>query len=188
MAGSPQNREKLNKTLKYITEILNRYEIENWCISYGTLLGIIRDGSCIDGDDDIDILIPKNQVEKLHDAMEKEGIGTSFNSKIRRGKNRDKTIHTRPGESKVKSHAKIDFYFCEVDESGNYDDLWEKVVWSNCLDEETGKIPYVIWEGLKVNVPCNYEEKLLRRYGPTWRKRIPRGTEAGDGYRGVKIL
>jgi phosphorylcholine metabolism protein LicD len=40
-----------------IVNLLISMKIENWFIGYGTLLGIIRDESCIEGDDDIDIIV-----------------------------------------------------------------------------------------------------------------------------------
>ena len=63
MGGVPCNKNDLNKTLKYITNLLNKYNIKNWFIAYGTLLGIIRNDSCIDKDDDIDILVDKSNFD-----------------------------------------------------------------------------------------------------------------------------
>ena len=57
MAGPKNNQISLNKTLMFIIKLLNDNNIKNWFIGYGTLLGIIRENSCIDGDDDIDIII-----------------------------------------------------------------------------------------------------------------------------------
>ena len=44
------NRENL----LFVAELLNRSGI-NWCVFFGTLLGLVRDGDVIKGDDDIDI-------------------------------------------------------------------------------------------------------------------------------------
>ena len=50
MTGNQNDRKKLNNTLLYITKLLNEANIKNWFIGYGTLLGIIREKSCIHND------------------------------------------------------------------------------------------------------------------------------------------
>ena len=53
MVGKKNDKILLNKTLLFIIKLLNDNNIKNWFIGYGTLLGIIRENSCIDGDDDV---------------------------------------------------------------------------------------------------------------------------------------
>jgi phosphorylcholine metabolism protein LicD len=65
MVGRKQNSDTLNATLVKITKILNENSINGWFICYGTLLGIVRENSCIDGDDDIDIVIHKSKYDEL---------------------------------------------------------------------------------------------------------------------------
>ena len=60
MKSSEHTSKELNDTLMFVVNLLNENNIQNWFISYGTLLGIIRNNSCIDRDDDIDIIIDKN--------------------------------------------------------------------------------------------------------------------------------
>ena len=67
--GEKQSKDSLNKTLIQITKDLNEYNLNNWFIGYGTLLGIVRENSCIDNDDDIDIIIDKNDLNKLHQLI-----------------------------------------------------------------------------------------------------------------------
>lgn len=59
----------LNKTLMFIIKLLNDNNIMNWFIGYGTLLGITKENSCIDGDDDIDIIIDKNNYNVIKQLM-----------------------------------------------------------------------------------------------------------------------
>ena len=59
MAGTKQTSEKLNKTLLFLITLLNDNNIKNWFVCYGTLLGLVRENSCIDNDDDIDVIIEK---------------------------------------------------------------------------------------------------------------------------------
>ena len=43
MVGTNKNSKvKLNNTLIHIIKLLHKYNINNWFIAYGTLLGIIR--------------------------------------------------------------------------------------------------------------------------------------------------
>ena len=74
MAGSKNNKISLNKTLMFIIKLLNDNNIMNWFIGYGTLLGIIRENSCIDGYDDIDIIIDKSNYDVVKQLLIKNGI------------------------------------------------------------------------------------------------------------------
>ena len=66
-----ESKEKLNDTLLYIVNLLIKNNLKNWFIGYGTLLGIIRENSCIDKDDDIDIIIDKEYFNKILDILKK---------------------------------------------------------------------------------------------------------------------
>ena len=65
MAGGPKSEKLLNNTLLFIIKLLNKNNIKNWFVAYGTLLGIVRNNSCIDGDNDIDIIIHEKS-QKLY--------------------------------------------------------------------------------------------------------------------------
>lgn len=75
MAGQPERAEKLNHTLHWIIDILEA--IDNCFVAYGTLLRITMEGSCIDGDDDIDICIDKEHWDDIHDLLKKKNMLTS---------------------------------------------------------------------------------------------------------------
>jgi len=177
MAGQPESAERLNKTLCWIVDLLNDRGIDNWFVSYGTLLGLIRDESCIDGDDDVDICISTEHWDDIYDPLKKKNLLTPNEYYIR-----ENFMCTR----KTQKYGQVDFYLCDVTEDGDFIDTWEKVTWSSCYDGD--KLPTINFCGRKVNVPHNVIEKLSRRYGSTWNQRIERGTEAGDGYRKVKVL
>ena len=61
MAGKKQTSKKLNKTLLII--LLNDNNIKNWFVCYETLLGLVSENSCINNDDDIDIIIEKSNYD-----------------------------------------------------------------------------------------------------------------------------
>ena len=65
MAGKEYAENKLNTILIIIVKLLHSYKATNWFIAYGTLLGIVRNNSCIDKDDDVDIIIDIKQKELL---------------------------------------------------------------------------------------------------------------------------
>jgi phosphorylcholine metabolism protein LicD len=54
MVGIENSKEILNKTLLFYAELFKEHNITDWFIGYGTLLGIIRGNSCIEGDDDVE--------------------------------------------------------------------------------------------------------------------------------------
>lgn len=66
----------------FIIKLLNDNNIKNWFIGYGTLLGIIRENSCIDGDDDVDIIIDKSNYDKVKQLLVENNINLEFGCSI----------------------------------------------------------------------------------------------------------
>jgi phosphorylcholine metabolism protein LicD len=156
MGGNKESKEKLNKTLLYFIKLLNENNMNNWFIGYGTLLGIVRDDSCINNDDDVDILISNEYYDKLKKLLLDNNflLETRWNTK--NSPHILKTVNS-------KEYASIDFYICQINNK-NFNDNWEKVIWSNCLD----LIEYK-WNNEILYLPNNYEEKLINRYGENWK-------------------
>ena len=69
MAGKKETSEKLNRTLLFLITLLNDNNIKSWFVCYGTLLGLVRENSCIDGDDDIDIIIEKSNYDIIKNIL-----------------------------------------------------------------------------------------------------------------------
>lgn len=177
-AGRHESAEKLNHTLHWIIDILQSKGLEDWFIAYGTLLGVTREDSCIDGDDDIDICISKEYWDDVYDVLKKKNLIIPMSAYVC-----ENFFCTRYTEKL----SQVDFYFCDVTEEGDFIDTWEKVTWGSCYNSD-GVIPKATFQGRTVNVPHNTIEKLEGRYGKTWKQRIKRGTPAGDGYRNVETL
>ena len=60
---SAESRSQVNiENLRFINEHLSAFE---WFIFFGTLLGPIRDGRLIYGDDDIDIYVPHKNRQNI---------------------------------------------------------------------------------------------------------------------------
>lgn len=178
MAGQPEKSEKLNHTLHWIVDILESMGIDNWFIMYGTLIGVAREGSCIDGDDDVDICIDREHWDDIYDVLMKKNMLGRNTAYIL-----PNFIHTR----KTEKLGQVDFYLCDISESGDFNDTWSKINITQCYDEN-GKIPTMTFQGREVNVPFNAEKKIENRYGPRWRERIKRGSPEGDGYNDRHVI
>lgn len=178
MAGHPERAEKLNYTLHWIIDLLESKGIDDWFIMYGTLIGVAREGSCIDGDDDIDICINQDKWDDVYDVLKKKNMLTPLGAYVQ-----PNFMCTR----KTDKLCQVDFYLCDVTESGDFIDTWSKLRLTECYDED-GQLPTMTFEGREVPVPHNTVKKLETRYGPRWRERIKRGTPEGDGYNERQVL
>ena len=160
-SGDKFSDELLNNTLIKIINILNNENIDNWFIGYGTLLGLIRNESCINADDDIDIMIDIKNKENIYNIIKKYNF---------------KYIINKTNFIKLSINEKlptIDFYLCNVDEeTSNFNDTWENLIWSNCKPIIKKK-----WKNIQINLPNNAELKLENKYGYNWRTPI-------NGYKG----
>lgn len=179
MSGNKFSKETLNLNLKKIADILNKNKFSTWFIAYGTLLGIVRNKSCIDGDDDIDIICDINDYQILKEILKKEGYKFDFGYPINESKRILKTKET-------KDLASIDFYMSEVDKNGNFNDLWEKVTWSNCYLNNSKNFIKINWQNTTLNLPNNYFNKLRKRYGFFWR--FPQNNKGNKTYKRPKLI
>ena len=171
--GIAISSKKLNNTLIFIAGILNKEQVPDWYIAYGTLLGVVRAGSCIDGDDDIDINIAAD-FSRLKSMLIKYGFEFDYGLGI--GDNKT-IIKTRATDSL----ASIDFYICTVSH-GDFYSAWEKTLWRDCyLDKHLKTFHTRLWNNVSwrepqvtLNLPKNYIKKLEARYGdwevPSWEK------------------
>lgn len=172
MGGTRTDKEKLNKTLTIIIELLHQHNFINWFIGYGTLLGIIRENSCIHNDDDVDIIIEKNQATNLKKILTEN----KFTFEIAN----NNIIKTKPNHD----YGSVDFYLASIDNDGNFYDPQENVTWSNCFIPNTDKkfIEYT-WNEKLLYLPNNYEDKLNGRYGDNWK--IPQNNKGRNPKRRV---
>ena len=156
---------KLNSTLLDLIKILNENNINNWFIGYGTLLGIVRENSCIDGDDDIDIIIAKHHFDKIEELLTKNNFTINYDGgpRLKKFRAEKKFINTKP----TNKYAQVDFYMSIVDKEGNFKDLWENIIWTKCYTDKNKLIEY-IWNENKLYLPNNYKKKLANYYGDDW--------------------
>ena len=167
-AGSKQNSKKLNNDLKIISNILNDNNINNWFISYGTLLGIIRENSCIDNDDDVDIICDIKNKDKLLNILKDRYKNFDYNA----NKNRNLIMLREP--------IAVDIYMADIDKDGNFYDKWNKIKWTNCFKDN--KLIKKIWNDNIIYLPNNYIKHIENKYGKNWKipskdKGVNNGTE-----------
>ena len=157
MAGEKNSKIKLNNTLMFIINLFNDNNIKNWFIAYGTLLGIVRNNSCIEGDDDIDIIIDRSYYDIVKNLLIENGNNVVFDvyKQILKTSSND-------------NYCSVDFYMAEAVTKGNFNDVWEQVIWRECYNEKNELIQQM-WKGHILYLPASYETKLLRRYGEKWR-------------------
>lgn len=168
MAGIRTDKEKLNHTLEVVVNILHKENINDWFIFFGTLLGIVRENSCIQGDDDLDIMI-NCDYQKLHSVFEEKGFGfLYYRHECRPYKGL--LLKSQP----TTEFASFDFYICNVNESGDFHTPWHGVIATNSyIDINNKSLIKFPWNNTTLNMPNNYEQKLVNMYGD-WKTRRPR--------------
>jgi len=171
MTGKKETSKKLNRTLLYLITLLNDNNIKNWFVCYGTLLGLVRENSCIDNDDDIDIIIEKSN----YDIIKKILIENNFAiySLNLRGYNSNHIIKTKD----TSDYSSIDIYMGDYI-NNNVKDLWNNLTIKDCfLDTENKTFIEKKWNEQTIYYPNNYERILINRYGKEWKikkdKKIP---------------
>lgn len=154
MVGIHTEQNKLNLTLEKVCGILNESDINDWFIMFGTLLGIFRENSCIEGDDDLDIMI-NCDYQKLRSTFEQEGFTFTSAYGLR---NSDAMLKTEP----CNEYASSDFYMCET-KGKNYFNSWQNV------EIQDVEILSKEWRSTRINLPKNCEYILEKLYGTNWR-------------------
>ena len=101
-------------------KLMNQYGIkDDWFISYGKLLGIIRNNSCIDIDDDVDIIIDKKHTKQLLRLVKRHKFKFIIKT------NAIIKIELEP------DIPTVDLYLSNVNNHGDFYDTHNNVIWSN---------------------------------------------------------
>lgn len=170
MSGQQTDKEKLNRTLEKVCNVLHENNINDWFIMFGTLLGIVRENSCIQGDDDLDIMI-NHDYQELRSVFVQEGF--QFTSKFDI-KNPDTILKTEPCDK----YASFDFYMCNVNEYGDFHTPWHGVISTDSyVDLEAKTFVSKEWSSTILQLPNNYESKLINMYGSNWK--VPQSRSCG---------
>ena len=79
MAGNSLSQASMKSALVKFSKELQKNKIEHF-IFFGTLLGLIRDGRPILGDDDVDFYVNKNYYNKFKDLLSSLGFDLDYSS------------------------------------------------------------------------------------------------------------
>ena len=161
-----KRREQTYQNLLDIEEILGKIKLF-WWIQNGLLLGLHRDGDCIEGDEnDLDIGIWHNFQEDFIGALpefQNRGFRTRVTETPYSGA---ATVALKRNATKVHVHVncrKGNTIYQPMNKKGGV------FVFSQKAYAGFGKIK---WQGREFNCPKNIEAYLVERYGDTWNKHI----------------
>ena len=150
MVGRKESVSVLNNTLRKVIQLLNENNMKCWFVCYGTLLGLVRENNCIDGDDDIDIVVHKDYYFDLKRILIQNDFELTYGYGISDSKHILKTI---PVSGK---YASIDVYMAEFKNECVYD-LWNNLNITNCfLNVKEQTFLEKIWNEEKLYFPSNY--------------------------------
>ena len=156
-------QELLEENLITVAKVLPP---DTWFIFFGSLLGMVRESRLIEGDDDIDIYVDREDTAKVTDALKRAGFRVSMDFR---------PFFMQFFAPVSGRDVPIDFYFFEKNESV----LTES--WNFFGDpddpEKTLKIPREmiypirkIWFcDVEIPVPARAEEACRFLYGNEWR-------------------
>lgn len=174
--------------LRFVTSGMHSRGIEYW-LDFGGLLGVVREGDMIEGDDDMDICATTGELDKIvayFDEINQDPAGlyqVSKNTKYRVcGDYEGKTLmlyHVRPrSEDNV---ALLDLFFFEEDESGGLRSMWTHED-DTSVDTIFPVQTFLVekW-GFSVNVPSKPKNRLIEKYGQNYM--IPKSPSNAIGKR-----
>ena len=172
MGGEACNKEECRiqniKLLEYVTNGLRKFGVKYW-LDFGGLLGVIREGDMIVGDDDFDISVTTDDFTKVMEylqTIEHEYDISRDNTYRKCGDIDGKSLmlyKIRPKSNK--NLALLDIFFFEELEGGELKSLWTS-------DDDTHidvifplELFFVEKWGFSVNIPNDPVRRLIGKYG-----------------------
>jgi len=149
-----------NRNLVEIAQLISGLD---YLIFFGTLLGIVRSKSLIEGDDDIDFIINKKDFSKLKKLLKDNGYIITH----------EKIDYISFNKKSISEEHTIDFYGFEINEEF----IWlNESFYDNCLfklDRHKMKIPKdiifkTITNELNIKIPKHPKKVLEYIYGEKW--------------------
>jgi len=146
-----KTKAELNDTFNYFVNIFNENNIP-LIIFYGTLLGYTRNYDLIDGDDDIDVLVNKENYQQIIEIIQKNNFTVSV---------RNKSIIQL-----IYDNVPFDIYFYKIFDDNFYID-WDGGL--NFKNELIFPLQQVEFLNKIVYVPNKKEVVCGLVYGEKWR-------------------
>ena len=114
MAGTSLQQSSMEYALIKFSEELNIHEIEYFAF-FGTLLGLTRDGKPIDGDDDVDFYVNKNDYLSVRKLLNSIGLKINYSEWPN---HTDNFIQASGLLENIE--IRVDFYFFDSDADENF--------------------------------------------------------------------
>jgi hypothetical protein len=146
------------KNLGDLGKLLDHAGID-WWLSYGALLGLIREGRFLAHDVDVDIMVAEG-TDPEHVRTVMEAAGAEFLTRITSG-----TIVTN--ENYWFRDIYIDIYYAQEVDSRRVD--FSRFCGCNLLMEHVRQgSKTMLFDGVELKVPVDPPSYLMRLYGPGW--------------------
>ena len=179
MAGNSLSQASMKQALVKFSIELQKNKIEHF-IFFGTLLGIIRNGEPIQGDDDVDFYVNKIHYNKIRNLL------TSLGYKLDYSKLPNHTEHFIQLNLHLNNmQVRVDFYFYDSNTDENF--LLESWNFRGRPDDKNNiiKVPKPLvfplkiksFEGTEVFIPQYPEIVCEFLYGKNWSIPIKKKTE-----------
>jgi phosphorylcholine metabolism protein LicD len=170
---NPQLHTKLYSLMKYLHNISKQHNISYWAIA-GTALGMIRNKGIIPHDDDIDIGMLKNDLDKLYSLehiLKQDGYEITHYNDVN-------LQHNPLGLNVYKLHKINDknywidiFVYKKYNDKYIWDDETALNAWPNECYEETELFPLHTYKFGKIKIfGPRKPKKYLNRAYPGWKK------------------
>ena len=169
MGGDECHNNKCRKDnielLRFITDGMRKNEIDYW-LDFGGLLGVIREGGMIEGDDDLDICALTDEREKIIAYFKQinedpHGLYTAFPHKSNTHGGALYKIRPKAHDNK----ALLDLFFFAKEDDGTLKSLWTSLDDTNMETIFPTQSFWVHKWGSLVNIPHNPETRLREKYG-----------------------
>jgi phosphorylcholine metabolism protein LicD len=162
--GFGEHKKTAINLLQNLITILDKYQIEHMLIS-GTLLGYCRHRDFIPWDDDIDILVSSNFVDKLNEITHE----LKLENKLKISTHQDKYFYKFSYTDKIISHKGGDYFWPFIDMyvyncSNRYINFFNK----NWFINEFFPCSQVLFNQINVKIPKNPNYFLTKNYGPKY--------------------
>lgn len=161
-----------NKSLLLMSKLLKKNKIDVFPF-YGTLLGLIRDGSCIENDDDIDFLVNISEKEKIVSLFNSLGLKIVVNQKS----------FTQIAYLIDKHVVLCDFYFYSFED----EKLIEKWNFFGKEADPNFHIHFekdlffpsrsISWNEIDLEIPNQSEQILEMCYGDRWNEKMSKSKD-----------
>lgn len=181
--------------LRFVTGGMHSRGIKYW-LDFGGLLGVIREGDMIQGDDDMDICATTGEFDKImtyfddinNDANQEYFVEQNKKYRVCGNTNGNALMLYQIRPKSDDNKALLDLFFFEELHEGVLQSMWTK-------DDDTHietifplKTFYVQKWGFSVNIPRYPTKRLVEKYGEEYMTPSDKAVYASKFKRGTKVF